>query len=131
MGRVQEHNREMIRSAQFRAGEMSSFPSKLEELMKEHLNSWGIRYEDQKIFYIHADDGWIIRYYIADFYLPDKKLIIEVDGKFHEKHRQHDKQRTKDIQGEYPDIEVLRFTWKEVNDPSKMRILRDRLQQRW
>lgn len=128
MGRVQEHNREMMRSAQFRAGEMSAFPSKLEELMKKHLDSWSIRYEDQYIFYIFKKD-WIVKYYIADFYLPDRKLIIEVDGKFHEKHKQHDKQRTKDIQDQYPGIEVLRFTWKDVNDSSKMRILRDRLQQ--
>ena len=113
-------------SARFRADEMALYPSKLEEMMQGHLDSWGIRYVPQYIFYIFKKD-WIVKYYIADFYLPDRKIIIEVDGKFHEKHRQHDKQRTKDIQEQYPGVEVLRFTWKDVNDSSVMRSLKERL----
>lgn len=123
MGRVQEHNREIIASAQFRAEEMKTWPSPLEERMKEFLDDMSVRYESQKIFYIYADDGWIIRYYIADFYIPDKKIIIEVDGKFHDKHKQHDKQRTRDIQEHYVDIEVLRYRWKDVSDHKKMQEL--------
>ena len=127
MGRMQQHNREIIASAEYRAEEMKAWPSPLEELMKRHLDSWGIGYDFQKIFYIHADDGWIIRYYIADFYVHHKNIIIEVDGKFHEKHRLHDKQRTREIQDEYPDVEVLRFTWKDVHDNEVMGALRARL----
>ena len=123
MGRVQEHNREMMASARFRAEEMKAWPSPLEERMQLLLDSWGIVYETQKIFYIRADDGWIVRYYIADFYVPAKRIIIEVDGKFHDKHRQHDKQRTKDIQEENPDIEVLRYKWKDLSDKHKMQEL--------
>ena len=123
MGRVQEHNREIMASAQFRASQMDTWPSPLEERMKEFLDDMGVRYESQKIFYIYANDGWIIRYYIADFYIPDKKIIIEVDGKFHDKHKQHDKQRTKEIQEQYDDIEVLRYRWKDVSDHKKMQEL--------
>ena len=107
-------------SAEYRAGEMTVFPSRLEEKMKELLDSHDIDYECQKIFYIYADDGWIIRYYIADFYIPNKSIIIEVDGKFHNKQKQHDKTRTRTIQEQYPNVTVLRYTWNDFTDSIKM-----------
>jgi len=121
--RIQEHNREIMRSAQHRSAEMDAWPSPLEERMKDFLDRNWIKYESQKIFYIYADDGWIVRYYIADFFIPEANVIIEVDGKFHDKHRMHDKQRTKDIQSSYPEIQVLRFKWKDLSDEKKMREL--------
>lgn len=124
MGKIQNHNREMIAQAEYRAGEMVAFPSKLEERMISFLDDLGICYEFQKIFYIYADDGWIIRYYIADFYVPDKNIIIEVDGKFHDRQRLHDKHRTKMIQEHYPDVEVLRYTWNDLSDSDRMEELR-------
>ena len=120
MGRAQEHNREVISQARCRAEEMRIWPSPLEEKMKKYLDINNIRYEDQKIFYITDDDGWIIRYYIADFYIPDLNIVLEVDGKFHNKQKQKDKNRTKRIQENYPGIEVLRFTWKDVCDEGIM-----------
>lgn len=120
MGKVEVHNRELIAQAEYRAGEMIAFPSKLEERMQDFLDDLNIRYEFQKIFYIHADDGWIIRYYIADFYIPGKDIIIEVDGKFHDKQRLHDKMRTKAICQEYPGVRVLRYTWNDISDETKM-----------
>lgn len=114
------HNKEVIRSAESRASEMLVWPSPLEERMKVILDTYNVRYEQQKIFYIHAQDGWITRYYIADFFVPHRNLIIEVDGKFHEHQKQHDRNRTKDIQKEYPMIDVIRFSWKDVGDRDKM-----------
>jgi very-short-patch-repair endonuclease len=127
MDRVKAHNREVMLSARCRAEEMKAFPSKLEERMMAFLDHHGIRYELQKIFYIYDEDGWIIRYYIADFYIPQKNIIIEVDGKFHDKHRQHDKQRTRDIQKQYPGVEVLRYRWNDLSDESRMEELIRRL----
>ena len=120
MGNKQLHNREIIKSAQYRAMEMQVWPSPLEKRMMWFLDSKGIYYESQKIFYIYADDGWIVTYYIADFYIPGKTLIIEVDGKFHDKHTQHDKMRTKEIQKHYPGVELLRYRWKDLSDSVKM-----------
>lgn len=128
MGRVQEHNREIMASAQFRAEEMKTWPSPLEERMKDFLENHCIEYEFQKIFYIYADDGWITKYYIADFYIPHADIIIEVDGKFHDDHKQHDKMRTKEIQEQYPGIEVLRYKWKDLSDADKMDDLLCRIQ---
>lgn len=116
MSRLSEHNKEVRQSAEFRASEMKAWPSPLEEKMKEFLEENWIFYEEQKIFYICAEDGWIIRYYIADFFIPDKNIIIEVDGCFHDKQRQKDKERTKVIQEHYPNIEVLRYKWEDLRD---------------
>lgn len=123
MGKVSQHNREMIAQAEYRAGEMTVFPSRLEEIMMEFLDSNGIGYEFQKIFYIYDDDGWIKRYFIADFFIPDRNIIIEVDGKFHDRHRQKDRDRTRIIQESYPDIQVLRYTWNDLSDDDVMRDL--------
>lgn len=120
MSRLSEHNKEVKASAEYRAGEMKTWPSPLEERMKNFLDEHYIDYEFQKIFYITADDGWIIRYYIADFYIPDKDIIIEVDGKFHNDQKQKDKNRTRIIQENYPEIEVLRYAWEDLNDDDTM-----------
>ena len=120
MGRIQSHNREVIWSAEARAAEMQDFPSLLEERMMRYLDTNGIDYESQKIFYIREDDGWIVRYYIADFFVPGKNIIIEVDGKFHDKQKQKDKNRTKEIQKYYPDVKVLRYTWNDLSNIDKM-----------
>ena len=128
MGRIEIHNREVIASAEYRASQMDTWPSPLEKKMKEFLEDNYIEYESQKIFYIYADDGWIISYYIADFFIPHANIIIEVDGKFHDDHRLHDKMRTKEIQEQYPEIEVLRYKWKDLSDMDKMDDLLYRIQ---
>ncbi len=52
--------------------------------------------------------------YIADFYCPQKKLVIEIDGSQHLKRedKEYDKIRTNYFSG--LDIKVLRFTNAEV-----------------
>ena len=127
MGRIEIHNREVIASANYRANQMDTWPSPLEERMKKFLDDNDIYYESQKIFYIYAEDGWIIRYYIADFFVPDRNIIIEVDGKFHDDHKQHDKMRTREIQEQYPEVEVLRYRWKDLSDEEKMEDLLERI----
>mgnify|MGYP002525539324 CR=1 FL=1 len=114
----------MRASAEYRAKEMGIWPSPLEKRMKEFLDLHGVRYEFQKIFYIYdqnAKDGWITRYYIADFFIPDKNIIIETDGKFHDKQKQHDKDRTKNIKSQYPLVEVLRYKWADLSDDKIMK----------
>lgn len=120
MGRIEVHNREIVASAQSRANEMISFPSPLEERMMEFLDENQVDYEFQRIFYIYDDDGWIKRYYIADFFIPERNTIIEVDGKFHDRHKQHDRDRTREIQQLYPEVEVLRYKWKDLSDTGIM-----------
>jgi very-short-patch-repair endonuclease len=35
-----------------------------------------------------------VRYYIADFYCHEKKLVIEIDGKIHDRQKEYDDYRT-------------------------------------
>jgi very-short-patch-repair endonuclease len=35
-----------------------------------------------------------VRYYIADFYCHEKKLVIEIDGKIHDHQKEYDEYRT-------------------------------------
>lgn len=127
MGKLEIHNREIIETAEFRANQMKIWPSPLEEKMQEFLEENNVDYECQKIFYIYAEDGWIIRYYIADFYIPSVDLILEVDGKFHDEHKLHDKERTKTIQENYPEVEVYRWRWKDFKDRYKVEELLSKL----
>ena len=46
--------------------------------------------------------------YIVDFYCPELKLVIEVDGKQHETVREHDEIRSEYL--EDPGIKVVRIT---------------------
>jgi very-short-patch-repair endonuclease len=55
-----------------------------------------------------------IRYFIADFYCDQKKLVIEVDGKIHENQREYDEYRTFLIN--QLGIRVIRITNEELND---------------
>ena len=53
--------------------------------------------------------------YIADFYCPSKRLVIEIDGSqhFEKDGQEYDEIRTKFFEG--LDIKVLRFTNAEIN----------------
>lgn len=53
--------------------------------------------------------------YVADFYCPAKKLVIEIDGSQHfkEESKIYDKTRTQFIQA--AGMKVLRFTNAEIN----------------
>ena len=53
--------------------------------------------------------------YIVDFYCPEKKLVIEVDGAqhFEKEAKEYDRIRSSYLKG--LDIKVLRFTNAEIN----------------
>ena len=57
-----------------------------------------------------------IHKYIADFYCHKLKLIIEIDGDYHNtsKQKNYDILRTKDLN--FQDIKILRFTNDEVEN---------------
>lgn len=45
--------------------------------------------------------------FILDFYAPEIKLVIELDGLAHKKNKEYDKERTKHLESR--NIKVLRF----------------------
>jgi very-short-patch-repair endonuclease len=52
----------------------------------------------------------IIRGWIADFYIPSKKIIIELDGKFHKKYNDNKRDKVMDDLG----FRILRFKSSQV-----------------
>jgi very-short-patch-repair endonuclease len=54
------------------------------------------------------------RYFIADFYCSEEKLIIEIDGKIHENQKEYDELRTKIIN--ILGISVVRIKNEEINN---------------
>ena len=80
-------------------------------------------------------EGWRFRRqrvigdrYIADFYCPEARLVIEVDGRIHAKRKEYDEAHTKWIEGQ--DIRVVRFSNREVlNEPGEvLKVIREMIE---
>lgn len=63
-------------------------------------------------YHIFYDLGGKESFYIADFYCHELKLVIEIDGGYHEKKKEYDKLRSEDIDN--LGLTVLRFTNNEI-----------------
>lgn len=60
-----------------------------------------------------------IKTYLADFYFPDKKLIIELDGTQHQQTVTKDKERDEYISSTY-NITILRISYAEYKNKSRV-----------
>lgn len=117
------HNTNIRKSAEQNASYNRKHPSWLEQKMKEFLDNHKIKYTFQAIFYIKSKGGFIKHYYIADFYIQGKKIIIETDGKYHEGQKEYDDFRTKEIQQNFPDTTIIRWTTMDFRSYVKMKSL--------
>lgn len=117
------HNKNVRNNAEGHAYDMRKNPSYLEKQMIEFLDSHKIKYEFQKIFYIRSSGGFIKQYYIADFYIPKKHIILEVDGKFHKDQTKLDNFRTWNIQKHYPKVRIIRWEYKDFHSYVNMKKL--------
>jgi len=61
--------------------------------MKSFLSNYGVDFRFQYPYYVRD------HFYILDFYLPKKKICLEIDGYFHftEKGRKKDLRRDKEL----------------------------------
>ena len=66
--------------------------------------------------------------YIVDIYIPEKKLIIEVDGKYHDTEEQKIKDKTREDYIKKAGFEIIRFRNEDVKDNllDILEILQDR-----
>jgi len=64
--------------------------------------------KNQKIFYDETNKKW----YIADFFIPEINLVIEIDGLSHKKKQKYDKKRTEFL--ESLGNRVIRFKNEEL-----------------
>ena len=90
-------------------------PTPSEKLFDNYLDILGIQHNREKPFYCG------IKYYFADFYIPAKKIVIEIDGGYHNNESQiiKDKMRTSDLINQCGVSNVIRFTNDEVLDEDK------------
>ena len=59
-------------------------PTRAEKELKRKLINWKIRFRSQRQF----------DYFIVDFLIPDRRLVIEVDGNYHDARADYDERRT-------------------------------------
>ena len=92
------------------AGELRHNMTPAEELLWERLKLKrlnGLRFRRQ-----HP-----IGRFILDFYCPEHKLVIEVDGPIHEQQAEHDEERTEQLRS--AGLTVLRFKNVEVMEQTE------------
>lgn len=79
-----------------------------EIIFKEYLEYYGIRYVFQRGF-ISGDN-----FCIADFYLPDFALVVEIDGPYHNTSKQKRRDSDKDNYYKKRHLNVLRIKNEDV-----------------
>ncbi len=77
-------------------------PTKAEAELRRKLLKWKIRFRSQRQF----------DYFIVDFLIPNKRLVIEVDGGYHTTRTKYDNRRTEYL--ENLGLSVIRISNQEV-----------------
>jgi very-short-patch-repair endonuclease len=72
---------------------------------------FGLKFFRQFPFEIR--DNRFTKYFIADFYCPELKLVIEIDGGIHEQQKEYDAYRTEVFNS--LDVKVIRFENELIN----------------
>jgi very-short-patch-repair endonuclease len=76
----------------------------------------GLKFFRQFVFEIGEDR--LNRHFIADFYCPELKLIIEIDGAIHDQQKEYDAYRTEALN--FLEVNVIRFKNELINsNPEK------------
>jgi len=87
------------------ARRMRKGPTQAEALLWEKLRKrrlGGLRFRRQNIIYV----------FIVDFYCPEAKMVIEVDGPVHEKQKEYDRVREECLKE--LGYQIVRFSNKDV-----------------
>jgi len=79
------HSAGRLQEAYYRAYNLKEKQTPSEQITEETLKALGVKFESQYvIFYRHGE------YRIVDFYLPDHRIVLEIDGKCHLTSSQYD-----------------------------------------
>jgi len=127
---LNKHNKSMLKCATDYAESMHNNPSFLEKKMISFLNQHGIPFRFQWILLMFSKDMQIERFYIADFFIPEANLLIEVNGKFHRQQEIQDERRINDILGQYPGLAFFILENEDFSSEKSMEHLLSVIQQR-
>ena len=90
-----------------RAENLRNNPTEAEKLLWKKLNC-----DPFKQYHFRRQHP--IHHFIADFYSHQLKLVIEVDGEYHESSEQKIKDQTRTELIQFQDLNVIRFTNQQV-----------------
>ena len=119
-------NKKMQQVAERYASKCRDKASPLERAMIEFLKAHKVNFEFQKPCCIY-DKGVITQFFIVDFYIPIKKIIIETDGKYHDNQLEYDDYRTKVIKKQHPGVDIIRWRFKNFHSVDDMKNLLRRI----
>lgn len=106
------------RNAKFRK-ELKENPTKSELKAREILDHFGVNYKFQKGFYSHDFS------FIVDFFIPNGRFVIEIDGGYHETQQQAQKDAWRDKKlREKRGCTIIRVKNEDVNESYIESILR-------
>ena len=99
---------------------MYKFPTALEGKVKKILDDNGIRYKFQQLFYrfVRGYRQYVEAYYIANFWIPKKRLILEIQPARRKIEVDSEKLRTFSYEGISPKAQVLKITEEDLECPT-------------
>lgn len=99
---------------------MFKFPTALESQVKKLLDDNGIKYSFQKLFfrYVKGYRQYVEAYYIANFWLYKKRLILDIQKAPRKIDVKCEDLRTFSNEGIKPAAQVLRITEQDLKCPT-------------
>lgn len=99
---------------------MYKFPTSLESRVRDILDRNKVKYSFQKLFYrtVEGYRQYTEAYYIANFWLPGKRLMIDVEPAPRKVGVKSEGLRTFSNDRIYPRAQVLKITERDLDYPS-------------
>lgn len=99
---------------------MFKFPTALEGKVKKMLDDNGIKYKFQQLFYRYVIGyrQYVEAYYIANFWIPRKRLILDIQPARRKIDVETQDLRTFSYEGITPRAQVLKISEKDLECPT-------------
>ena len=99
---------------------MYKFPTALEAKVKKILDDNGIKYKFQQLFYrfVKGYRQYVEAYYIANFWIPKKRLIIDIQPAKRKIEVDSEKLRTFSYDNITPRAQILKITEEDLRCPT-------------
>lgn len=102
---------------EYKMYELRASANRYEHNIAEYLIKRGVKFIHQAPFVFYGE-----KIYFADFYLPDKRLIIEVDGEYHRGDNQFEYDKERDANFKSIKIQTIRLANAETIDEKTLKL---------